>query len=273
MARKSYRVKFAGGAGFDLAGIIDRPDVQEDSIDTGSLPVAVFSHCFTCNKDLKAIVRISRGLAEQGIAVLRFDMTGLGGSEGDFSHTNFTTNAADLRAAIQFAGTELGPVTTLIGHSFGGAVSLFIAGQPAAELPGAQLAAVVALAAPSDTKHLAELLVAKNAEIQSTGAGDVSIGGREWTIRRQMLDDFRQHDLPAVIPKIAIPTMLMHSPTDKTVSFDHAIRIMGLIQNSLEEAPAISLVSLQGADHLLANQPSDIDFVTATAAAFIRRYI
>lgn len=282
MPRKSYRVKFAGGAGFDLAGIIDRPDQDQteqhqNSSDIGPPPVAVFSHCFTCNKDLKAIVRISRGLAEQGIAVLRFDMTGLGGSDGDFSLTNFTTNAADLRAAIQFAGSEIGPVTTLIGHSFGGAVSLFIAGQPEvenpeAENPEARLAAVVTLAAPSDTKHLAELLVAKNAEIQSAGSGEVSIGGREWTIRRQMLEDFRQHDLPSVIPKIAVPTMLMHSPVDKTVSFDHAIRIMGLIQNSLDEAPPVSLVSLQGADHLLTSQPKDIDFVIATAAAFIRRY-
>jgi putative redox protein len=214
-------------------------------------------------------------LAELGIGVLRFDMTGLGGSGGDFSRTSFSTNLADLRAAIRFAGEELGPVTALIGHSFGGAASLAIAGnrdnadndhhQPAPR-------AVVALAAPSDTQHLAELLAAMDPEIESSGLGAVSIGGRAWTIRRAMLEDFRRHDLPAAISRIRIPTLLFHSPDDATVSFDHALRIMGRIQASSEGGGPVSLVALDGADHLLTERQQDLDLVASIAAAFLKRY-
>lgn len=263
----SYRVKFDGSEGFALAGIVDRPA----GVDFTGMPVVVFSHCFTCNKDLKAIVRISRAIASHGISVLRFDMTGLGGSEGDFSHTNFTTNLADLRAAIKFASGELGPVTALMGHSFGGAASLAIAG----ETSGTSIAlrAVVSLAAPSDTVHLAKLLSTMNPAIDRDGVGVVSIGGRSWTIRREMLADFRTHDLTGLISRIECPTLLFHSPVDQTVGLDHAIRIMGLIQSSPQTAaPAASLITLAGADHLLVRDAADLDLVADSAAAFLLRY-
>jgi len=265
VARKSYRVRFAGGNRFELAGIVDRPD------NAPSCPVAIFSHCFTCNKDLRAIVRLSRGLAERGIAVLRFDMTGLGDSAGDFSHTSFSTNLADLRAAIGFAHQELGPVTALLGHSFGGAASLAVAGmnQQAGDAPALQ--ALVTLAAPSDTSHLARYLAIQDPAVESSGAGVVTIGDRDWTIRAAMLDDLRSHDLPAMISKIAVPTMLFHSPVDATLGFDHALRIMGLIQASPQRQTPVSLVALDGADHLLTNL-ADIEFVAATTAAFLTRY-
>ncbi len=262
MKRKSYRVKFPGGAGFDLAGIVDRPE----GIDV--MPVAVFSHCFTCNKDLKAIVRISRALAEQGVAVLRYDMTGLGGSDGDFADTHFSTNMADLRAAIRFASGELAAVTALIGHSFGGAVSLAVAGSDHPD----NLGAVVTLAAPSDTQHLAALLSRMNPAIERDASGSVDIGGRRWTIREKMLADFRHHDLPGMISRIAAPTLIMHSPVDKTVGYDHALRIMGLIQSGRDQGTAVSLVSIAGADHLLADSAADLAFVADSAAAFMRRY-
>ncbi|MFK8115499.1 MAG: alpha/beta hydrolase family protein [Rubripirellula sp.] len=261
MPRKSYRVRFPGGSGDELAGIVDLPE----SLD--GFPVAVFSHCFTCNKDLKAIVRVSRGLADAGIAVLRYDMTGLGGSDGDFSRTSFTTNVADLRMAVRFAEQELGPVDTLIGHSFGGAASLFAAG----DSPSQSIQSVVALAAPSDTQHLAELLSRMNPKIESEGEGTVSIGGREWLIRQEMLDDFRSHDLPSQIVRSQTPTLLLHSPSDRTVLFDHALRIMGLIQNSPLATP-VSLVSLAGADHLLSSSEADREFVIATVSAFVHRF-
>ena len=261
MTRKSYRVRFPGGSGYELTGIIDRPE-QADGC-----PTVVLSHCFTCNKDLKAIVRISRGLADHGIAVLRFDMTGLGGSEGDFSQTNFTTNMADLRAAIEFARSELGSVNALLGHSFGGAASLAVASD------SNSIQAVSTLAAPSDSQHLAEILLKMNPAIVSHGQGIVSIGGREWTIPQKMLDDFRSHDMPAMLANISVPTMLMHSPVDETVSFDHALRIMMLITNSQSDSPTpVSLVSLDQADHLLARNPSDIEFVVRTTSAFFNRY-
>lgn len=257
MPRQSYRVQFASGDGrHQLAGIVDRP---EDS----DAPVAVFSHCFTCNKDLKAIVRISRALSESGIAVLRYDMTGLGGSEGDFSDTHFTTNLADLRCAIGFAKEQLGPVCALIGHSFGGAASLAIAGMNEVD----SLKSLITLAAPSDTKHLADLMLRMNPAIESSGQGEVEIGGRKWTITNQMLDDFRSHDLTKIIPNIQVPTTLIHSPADQTVAFDHALRILSLIRGSDSSASA-SLVCPPDADHLLTKQ-KDWEFVAKIIDASI----
>ncbi len=267
MARKSYRVNFPGGNDYQLAGIIDRPDTTCPQ----STPIVVFSHCFTCNKDLKAIVRISRALSEHGIAVLRYDMTGLGGSDGDFAKTNFSTNQADLSAAIRFTETELGPVTALMGHSFGGALSLAHAGQPS-EIASDSLKAVITLAAPSDTSHLAQLLSRRDPAIEKMGRGSVTIGGIRWEIEKQMLTDFRGHDLPAMIPGIKAATLLFHSPEDETVSFDHALRIMGLIQNAPGTPQVPSLISLRNADHLLAKAPEDLQFVADTAAAFLHRY-
>ena len=268
MSRTSYRVRFQGGTHFELSGIVDRP------ADRQPCPVVVFSHCFTCNKDLKAIVRISRALAERGVAVLRYDMTGLGGSDGDFSKTNFHTNVADLCAAIRYTTCELGPVTGLMGHSFGGAASLAVAGklEATADLLPASPQAVVALAAPSDTVHLAQLLSRMNPAIEDSGRGSVTIGGIDWEIRREMLEDFRRHDLPAAIARIEAATLLLHSPDDETVSYDHALRILGLIQNSPTDSRSASLISLPGADHLLVNSPIDIEFVAESTSAFLRRY-
>ncbi|MEM1070346.1 MAG: alpha/beta fold hydrolase [Planctomycetota bacterium] len=263
MARKSYRVQFTGGAGFELAGIVDRPDDQHDA------PALVLSHCFTCNKDLKAIVRISRGLAEQGIAVLRYDMTGLGNSHGHFSATNFTTNLADLTAAVDFAKSEFEGSLTLLGHSFGGAASMAYAGS----LEGLRdVSALITLAAPSDTQHLASLLSRMDPAIESTGSGTVTIGGLDWVIDQKMLEDFRSHQLTSIIPQIQAPTLILHSPVDETLGFDHALRIMGLIQQAPDSTTPVSLITLAEADHLLATNPSDIEYVVSTVAAFVKRY-
>ncbi len=275
MTRKSYRVTFTGGDGQSkLAGIVDRPSTwtsppNRDSDGDGG-PVVVFSHCFTCNKDFKSTVRIARQLAEQDIAVLRFDMTGLGGSEGDFSRSNFSTNLADLSAAIRFAANELGPNIRLLGHSFGAAASLALAGQRPSDLP--PIRSIASLAGPSDTTHLADLLASMNPAIQESGAGNVTIGGISWTIRREMLEDFRQHDLTKLIGQINCPVLLLHSPVDATVRFDHALRIMGLIRGSSRSDASVSLISLDQADHLLADNPADIRWVATTLAAFFHRF-
>ena len=267
--RQSYRVEFMGGLGYSLAGIIDRPVHDNDLRAT-----AVFSHCFTCNKDLKAIVRISRALSTQGIAVLRFDMTGLGGSDGDFSQTNFSTNLQDLRAAIQFAKNEWGHVTGLIGHSFGGAATLAITAENSLNSDGtdADPRVAVTLAAPSDTQHLADLMDKMNSEIERTGSGVVHIGGRPWRITREMLADFRLHDLPKLISSISKPTLLFHSPTDETVSYDHALRILGLIQIAGTTPHPPSLISLLGSDHLISKESKSIDWIASTTAAFLKRF-
>lgn len=244
----------------------------------------MYSHCFTCNKDLKATVRISRALARQGIGVLRYDMMGLGGSGGDFSASNFTTNLADLAAAIRFANQELGAVTALIGHSFGGIASLVTAAAAAVD-PHAmlldRLGMVATLAAPSDTAHLATLLERMNPEIKTRGEGEVVIGGMRWRITQEMLADFRQHDVASQLHQINCPVLLMHSPVDETVGIDHAMRLMHLIQsappalnptaNDLTLKP-VSLVALAEADHLLTNHPSDFGFVADLIASWCRRY-
>jgi len=274
--RISRRVEFPGGSGFNLAGIVDQVVVDAASKDGANQespsPVIVFSHCFTCNKDLKAIVRTSRALAVSGITVLRYDMTGLGGSDGDFSQTNFTTNIADLRAAIRFATAELGPVTGLIGHSFGGAAALAVAGDPQGF--ESSLRGIATLAAPSDTQHLAELMDMMNPEIASRGVGEIEIGGRRWAIRREMTADFRSHRLGDLIARVSVPLMVMHSPADRTVAFDEAIRIFQLASTRPVGVtpPAVSLVALDGADHLLANNANDLVYVTELLSAFFRRH-
>lgn len=225
-------------------------------------------------------MRISRALAGYGVAVLRYDMTGLGRSEGDFSRTNFTTNLADLAAAVRFADAELGPVNSLIGHSFGGIASLVSAAKSAdgdGNAPLPELKFVATLAAPSDTKHLATLLSRMNPEIETRGEGTVTIGGVTWTIRDQMLEDFRSHDVTSVLPRISCPVLLMHSPVDKMVGIDHAFRLMSLIQmdrsSTTAEITPVSLVSLPGADHLLANNPADLQFVAQLLAAWSQRFM
>lgn len=271
---EAFRVKFPSeDPSIELAGIVDRP---KDESDRSGKPVVIFSHCFTCNKDLKATVRISRALAKTGISVLRFDMRGLGGSKGDFSQSNFTTNLEDLTAAIRFAGSELGEVTGLIGHSFGGVASLVIAAKNATNKDEStalgQLGAVITLAAPSDTHHLAKLLLRMNPEIESVGHGDVTIGGITWTIRKQMLEDFRSHDVTALLPHIQCPVMLMHSPEDETLAYDHALRLMNLITGVREPRPSVSLVTLDQADHLLVKNPDDLPYVSHIMAGFLHRH-
>ena len=136
----------------------------------------------------------------------------------------------------------------------------------------AHVLAVVTLAAPSDTRHLADLLARRDPDIEKLGRGRVTIGGINWEIEQQMLADFRAHDLPATIPDIKAATLLFHSPNDETVSFDHALRIMGLMQNTPVTPNVPSLIALQNADHLLVKNPADLQFVADTTAAFLNRY-
>jgi len=264
LARSSERVSFVGGSGFQLAGIIDLPDAHPKA-------TVLFTHCFTCSKDLKAIVRFSRGLAENGYLVLRYDLTGLGGSQGDFSRTNFTTNRADLRAASNFLSDNFAPLSFLIGHSFGGACSLSMAEEISS------VRGIVSLASPSDTTHLADLLQRMDPKIASEGVGEVNIGGRSYAVAKQMLADFRAFDLPARLRKLGKPTLLFHSPEDETVRFDHVLRLYSLLtQRAIEDSTppaAASLICLPKADHLLVNNPADISLVTSMTAAWFARIL
>jgi uncharacterized protein len=259
MVRSTQRVQFSGHDENLLSGILELP---------AGLPhgFLLFSHCFTCGKDLKAIVRISRGLAERGWGVLRYDFAGLGNSQGDFSRSNFSTNREDLRAAAAFMSRELQPPAFLIGHSFGGATSLSMA------MELASVRGVIAVASPSDTYHLANLLESMNPEIAIVGEGSVVIGGRSHRIKRQMLEDFRSVDLRSQVRKLAKPILAFHSPVDETVDFRNALVNCGL--DSASEGATFgqrSLVCLPNCNHLLTTSDADCVMVAEIADAWCRR--
>ena len=265
--RHSHRVRFPGHGGNILTGILEVPAEEVRAW-------MVFSHCFTCNKDLKAIVRIARGLTERGWGILRYDFAGLGGSEGTFADTNFSTNCEDLRRAVEFLSGTYHPPRFLFGLSFGGAASLAMAD----ELPS--IAGVITLAAPSDTSHLADLLSSMNPRIESEGQGTVVIGGLSHTISKQMLDDFRSHDLPTRIRELRKPLLVFHSPEDETVAYRHALALAGLTTHGTEQpSPAgsglypRSLITLPGSNHLLTNSERDTPFVVGVIDEWCRRFV
>lgn len=252
--RQSKRVKFSNGRGETLAGIVDFPTTAPRSW-------GVFTHCFTCTKDLKAIVRISRRLAERGIGVLRFDCTGLGESEGDFAAANFSTTCQDLEMAARFLAAEFGPPQLLIGHSFGGAASLVCANR----IP--TLRAVATIAAPSDTRHLAVHIDRQNPRIELDGQGDFSVGGQTYRLRRQLLEDLKAFNMEVELARMRLPLLVFHSPIDETLAIDHAWRLLNSVSGPR------SLVMLDGADHLLVNQPHDVTFVADLLATWAERYV
>lgn len=262
--RQSQRVYFPGHSGDMLAGIVDMPESEPRDY-------LIFAHCFTCTKDIKAVVRISRALAQHGFGVLRFDFTGLGESKGDFSSTNFSTTRIDLRAAITFMTEHYRAPVGLLGLSLGGAACMSIA----SEYP--DLAGVVTLAAPSDTQHLARLLLRMDPTIETNGIGEVEIGGRRYVIKQQMIDDLQNFDLPPLIQTIKKPMLVFHSPNDRTVSIEQAYRIEQLTRTadfSVESTRrGTSFISLPGSDHLLIENPADIPYVSAMIYHWLHRLL
>jgi pimeloyl-ACP methyl ester carboxylesterase len=253
MPHRSERVRFLNQRGVDLAGIIEWPPGEAHRF-------AVFAHCFTCGKDLKAIVRIGRHLAALGTAVLRFDFTGLGDSRGDFSQTTFEHNQEDLLAAVDYLTREHRPPELLVGHSLGGAAVLACASR----VPTAT--ALVNIASPASTRHLADYLAQTNPAIEQLGAGEVEIGGRSHLIRREMLATLRQTDLGEVLRNLRLPLLIFFSPLDETLPWRHGREMF-----ELAGGPT-SFITLDGADHLLVNQPGDTEFVARMIDAWSRRF-
>jgi uncharacterized OsmC-like protein/fermentation-respiration switch protein FrsA (DUF1100 family) len=249
----SERFQFAGSDGQELAAALDRPDGPIRAY-------ALFAHCFTCGKDVLAAKRIAVALAAGGIAVLRFDFTGLGSSEGDFANSTFASNLADLvRAADHLRETRKAP-SILIGHSLGGAAML----AAAAQIPEAK--AVVTIAAPSDPSHVTGLFADRIDEIRKQGKAEVSLAGRPFTIKREFLDDIAEHGLMEHISGLRKALLIMHAPTDDTVGIDNATRIFVAAKHPK------SFVSLAGADHLLSNR-RDSSYVAEVIAAWSSRYL
>jgi len=248
------RVRFRGGSGFELAARVELPVGRPRAH-------ALFAHCFTCSKDLKAARWISLALAERGIAVLRFDFTGIGESEGDFVDTDFSSNVDDLVAAADFLRERYGPPRILIGHSLGGAAVL----SAAERIPDA--VAVATIAAPSDTSHLGERLIRIAPELDERGEAEVRLGGRHFRVRRELVEDLRESSLGPAIAGLNRALLVMHSPSDEAVGIDNAWRIFEKAKHPK------SFVSLDDADHLLLRRESDARYAADVLAAWAERYL
>ena len=247
------RFQFTGEGGHQLAAALDLPEREP-------LAYALFAHCFTCGKDVLAARRIAAALADKGIAVLRFDFTGLGSSEGDFANTTFSSNVADLvHAADHLRATHKAPAL-LIGHSLGGAAIL----AAAEKIPEAH--AVVTIAAPSDPNHVTGLFKDRIEEIRQNGRAQVSLAGRPFPITREFLDDIAEHALMRHVTQLHKALLVMQAPTDDTVGIDNATRIFVAAKHPK------SFVSLADADHLLSDK-RDTAYVADVISAWAGRYI
>ena len=254
MAKTSKRVTFEGTQGSPLAGILDRPARAPRAY-------ALFAHCFTCSKDLKAVGWISRTLVEKGIAVLRFDFTGLGESGGEFSDSNFSSNLGDLEAAAEFLRAGYEAPALLIGHSLGGAAVLAVA----EKIP--ETVAVATLGAPSDPHHLAEGILASAAEeIEASGEARVILGGRAFKIKKQFLEDLAAGHLEGRLRWMGRPLLILHSPVDEVVDIDHARRLYQAARHPK------SFISLDDADHLLTRE-RDARYAAQVLATWGSRYL
>ena len=209
----SIKIKFPNFDGEQLAAIIELPG------DTEPLAFALFAHCFTGNKNLTAVKNLGKALTEKGIAVMRFDFTGLGESEGDFENTNFSSNIEDLEAAAAFLKAEYKAPSILIGHSLGGAAVIF------ASMKIEGIKAIATIAAPSSPGHVSHLLKNGLEEINRNGKAEVSIGGRSFTIKKQFLEDIEENNLSKIVHEMRFPILIFHSPQDDTVGIDNAAQI------------------------------------------------
>ncbi len=248
------KLSFANAQGQQLAARLDLP------LDEKPRAHAIFAHCFTCTKNFKALVHINQALTGEGIAVLRFDFTGLGESDGDFAATNFSTNVADLVAAARYLEAHFDAPSLLIGHSLGGAAVL----QAAVQIPSCK--AVATIAAPAEPAHLTRFLKDRGNEISVAGEAEVTIGGRPFKITRQFLDDLKRPRLEQTLEQLQRPLLILHSPHDEIVSMDNAERLFEMARQPK------SLVSLDDADHLLSRH-EDCVYVGTMLAAWSKKYL
>ncbi len=244
---------FSNQQGESLTGLLEIP---VDAVRS----YALFAHCFTCSKDNLAAARIARALADLGIAVLRFDFTGLGNSKGDFSSTNFSSNLQDLMAAANYLEQQYAAPTLLIGHSLGGSAVLAVA----QDLPAVK--AVVTIGAPATAAHIKHLLADSYHALTHQPSVQVELGGRSFNIQRQFIDDLEKYNSVAHIQSLRKALLIFHSPLDKVVSIDEAARIFTAAKHPK------SFVSLDHADHLLSS-PEDSQYVAEVLSAWAGRYL
>ncbi len=249
----THRFTFPGHDGQDLAARLDLPEGPH-------LATALFAHCFTCSKDIPAARRIAARLAAMGIAVLRFDFTGLGHSEGEFENTNFTTNVQDLVAACaELSRRDMAPAL-MIGHSLGGAAVL----KAASQLDN--IKSVVTIGAPFDPEHVTHNFKHALPAIMRDGVAEVSLGGRSFRISNDFLEDIAKGELTPAISNLRAALLILHAPRDEVVSIDNASEIF------LAAKHPKSFVTLDNADHLLGNA-ADAEYAADLIATWAKRYI
>lgn len=250
---QNIKTSFLNDAGHRLAGILDLPASRPRAF-------ALFAHCFTCGKDLKSAANISAAMTAADIGVLRFDFTGLGQSGGEFTDTSFSSNVADLLAAAKFLESEYEAPAILVGHSLGGTAVL----QAAPRIPSA--VAVATIGAPASPEHVARLFGASRVDIEARGVAEVRLAGRPFSIRREFLDDLREHDLPQAISRLRKALLLLHAPLDSIVDVDNAATLFTAAKHPK------SFISLDRADHLLTNG-EDSTYAGQVVAAWASRFL
>ncbi len=250
----SKKVEFLNSDGIKLSAKIDLP------LSRSPYPFALFAHVFTGNKNLTSARHISRALTQHGIGVMRFDFTGLGESEGNFSETNFSSNISDLESAAAYLAEHYVSPSILIGQSLGGSAALF------ASQRIESIKAVVTIGSPSYPEHVTHLLSDNIDTIEKNGCAVVNVGGREFTIKKQFLDDLRSQDHTDVIKNLKKGLLVMHSPQDTVVGIDNAANIYALAKHPK------SFVTLDGADHMLTNK-GDAKYAGSVISSWVRRYV
>jgi putative redox protein len=248
------KIRFKNREGHELEGRLEFP------IDSHPHNFALFAHCFTCTKNLTAVRNISNALVSKGFGVLRFDFTGLGDSEGEFASTNFSGNVEDLIDAAEFLRQSYKAPSLLVGHSLGGAAAIFAAEKIQS------VTAIATIGTPSEPIHVKQQLQNKLEEIRTEGQARVSLGGRDFTIRQQFLDDLENKELLVTLNRFRKPLLLLHSPQDAIVGIKHA---EVLYRNAHHPK---SFVSLDGADHLLSKKV-DSFYAGDVIASWVQRYI
>ncbi len=254
MPTRSEKFSFPGSQGFTLDARLELPAEKP-------LACAVFAHCFTCSKDSLAAARISQRIAQQGIAVLRFDFSGLGGSQGDFANTNFSSNVQDLLYAISHLSEQFIPPTLLIGHSLGGTAAIVAATQ------SPQIQVVATIGSPAEPSHVTRLFAPQGLEtLKTKKEADVQIAGRTFRIQQQFLTDITQQNLLEKLPNLNKPLLVMHSPVDEIVSISNATQLF------MSARHPKSFCSLGKADHLL-TQIEDAQWAADVIAAWASRFV
>ncbi len=248
------KVSFTNKDGLKLSGRLELPANQQPH------NFALFAHCFTCTKNLSAIRNISRALTSQGFGVLRFDFTGLGESHGDFEDTNFSGNVDDLLSASNFLKSHYKSPTLIIGHSLGGAAAIYAAANINS------IKAVATIGAPSNPKHVQHLIKSSINEINKNGKAVVNLSGRDFTIKKQFLDDLETNSIYNVASNLRKALLILHSPQDTTVGIENAEKIYKAAHHPK------SFISLDGADHLLSNKEDSI-YTGNVIANWAKRYL